>query len=392
MAPQSPPRAPFPRPGTPRSHAHRGGPLRRRGQRRGGRAARRARAHDVVGVHLRTGVRGGRRGRRAAAAPAAAPTTRATRAQVAARLGIPFYVVDVREAFAREVVAPFAAAYAAGRTPNPCVACNRGVKLGRLGELARGLRRRGRRDGPLRAHARRAPDGRVRLLRARGPRGRTRRTCSTRSRRSSCASRGSRSRASTKDEVRREARARGLPVAAKPDSQELCFVPDGDVRGWLRAHAPTRPCPRARSSTRRAARSAATTARRVHGRGQRRGLPPLGTPRYVLAVDPATAPRHDRRRASGSRHRASACEAAQLDRARRTGARARNRGDASQVRARRPRRSPHASPRRGRGRAEVTLRGARVRRGPRPGPRRLGGRRRSLWRSRGDGRLTREEA
>jgi tRNA-specific 2-thiouridylase len=90
----------------------------------------------------------------------------------------------------------------------------------------------------------------------------------------------------TKDEVRREAGRRGLPVAQKPDSQELCFVPDGDVRGWLRRHAPE---PVAAGAF---VDEAGREVGRHEGalgftRGQRRGLPALGVPRYVTDVDPA---------------------------------------------------------------------------------------------------------
>jgi tRNA-specific 2-thiouridylase len=141
-------------------------------------------------------------------------------AQVAKRLGIPFHVVDAREAFARRVLEPAVAEYEAGRTPNPCVACNRWLKLGALLEWgrARGLTHLA--TGHY-ARALRGDDGRVRLLRAVDrakdqsyflyfltaddlehvvfPLGEL-----------------------TKPQVREKATALGLVTAMKPESQDLC--------------------------------------------------------------------------------------------------------------------------------------------------------------------------
>lgn len=238
--------------------------------------------HDVVGVHLRTGVEGDAGGASPGRSCCGADDARDAR-EVAARLGIPFYVVDVRAAFGAEVVAPFAAAYAAGLTPNPCVACNRGVKLGRLLEVARGLGAEAVATGHY-ARTEDGPGGRTRLLRAadrrkdqtyvlhalsQGQLGRARFPLA----------------ALTKAEVRAEAARRALPVAAKPDSQELCFVPDGDVRGWLRRHAPAPVAAGAfvDADGREVGRHDGALG---FTRGQRRGLPALGQPRYVTDVDP----------------------------------------------------------------------------------------------------------
>jgi tRNA-uridine 2-sulfurtransferase len=150
-------------------------------------------------------------------------------ARVADALGIPHTLIDERTAFDRTVVGPFVAAYASGRTPNPCVACNGGFKLGVLLDwaLARGaavvatghyarIERRGSRR-ILRRAADGARDqsyflfalGQRQLAHAAFPLGEW-----------------------TKAEVRRRAAERGLPVAEKLDSQDLCF---GDPAALVRA-------------------------------------------------------------------------------------------------------------------------------------------------------------
>jgi len=192
--------------------------------------------HDVVGMTLRTQScaeeENGREGRCCAASD-----VRDAR-RVAARLGIPHYVTDVRGEFREAVIEPFLAAYAAGTTPNPCVACNARLKFGLLAERAVALgasalatghyARIADRNGLpvlLRAvDARRdqsyflygIPADRLPMIRF--PLGEL-----------------------TKDEVRRRARLLGLDAADKPDSQEACFIPDGDTRGFLAARIPARP-------------------------------------------------------------------------------------------------------------------------------------------------------
>jgi tRNA-specific 2-thiouridylase len=162
-------------------------------------------------------------------------------------LDIPFYVWDMTEIFAREVQTPFAAEYAAGRTPNPCVTCNERVKYSALLEraldlgfdaIATGHHARLERDGaPVDA-----PGPGARLLRARD---------------------GAKDQsyvlhmatptqlAATllpvgellKEEVRSRAHAAGLRVAGKPDSYDVCFIPDGDTAGWLAGQLGDRPGP-----------------------------------------------------------------------------------------------------------------------------------------------------
>jgi tRNA-specific 2-thiouridylase len=150
--------------------------------------------------------------------------------RVAASLGIAHYTWNLEPEFEREVVAVFADEYAAGRTPNPCVRCNQTIKFGALLERAREAgashvatghyARIGRRGSSATLHrALAAPKdqaytlhrlGQAQLTRALFPLGRE----------------------TSKEEVRRTAAELGLVTAAKPDSQELCFV-DGSVRGDL---------------------------------------------------------------------------------------------------------------------------------------------------------------
>jgi tRNA-specific 2-thiouridylase len=245
----------------------------------------RAEGAEVLGVHYRTGA--------TAADPAAASASRSccgvddardARA-VAAALSIPFYVVDVSDVFLSEVVGGFVRAYAAGRTPNPCVACNGSVKFGRLRELAAAFSAGSVATGH---YARTAPraDGGVRLLRGADARKDQSYVLATLTLDQLAIARFPLG-ASRKEDVRAEARARGLPVADKPDSQELCFVPGGDVRRALHELEP---------SLARAGEVVSTSGR-VLGRhdgaagftvGQRRGIGVASAaPLHVTDVDPA---------------------------------------------------------------------------------------------------------
>ena len=200
--------------------------------------------------------------------------------RVADTLGIPFYVWDMAEAFERAVVADFAAEYAAGRTPNPCARCNEQVKVVGLLARARALGF----DALATGHYARVQGGRLfraadpakdqsyvlymlgpaELARLRLPLG-----------------------GLGKRQVRAIAAAKGLRTAAKPESYDVCFVPDGDTAGWLERRLGRRPG------------TVVDRAGRVLGRhdgayrftvGQRRGLglaEASPTPRYVLRVEPA---------------------------------------------------------------------------------------------------------
>lgn len=156
--------------------------------------------------------------------------------QVAQRLGIPLRVVEARDRFFTEVVQAFIRAYSEGRTPNPCVLCNPGLKFALLAEMAaekEALLATGHYARVLHPHNAPAQLWRARhhprdqsymlyrltqpiLTRLYLPLGE----------------------AASKDEVRAEAAGLGLPVANRPDSQDLCFLGGTDYRAFLQAMAP----------------------------------------------------------------------------------------------------------------------------------------------------------
>ncbi len=240
--------------------------------------------HEVVGIHLRTGVSAGE-----STAPGSRPrccgADEAEDARrVCALLGIPFYVQNTEREFAG-LIADFANAYADGETPNPCVACNREIKFGALLERARALgadavatghyARKVEREG--RSAIARAADcekdqsyvlyglGPEEIRRALFPLGDLR-----------------------KREVRALAHEAGLPVAEKPESQEICFVPSGDYRDLVRATRPDAFAPGdivAESGT-PLGRHQGVGAFTV---GQRKGIGVAAAePLYVLRIDSGT--------------------------------------------------------------------------------------------------------
>ncbi len=186
--------------------------------------------HDVTGIHLalsrnpqsyRSGARG---------CCTIEDSNDARRA--ADVIGIPFYVWDLSDRFHEDVVEDFMDEYAAGRTPNPCLRCNEKIKFAAVLDRALALEFDAVATGHY-AQLRTGDDGLIEMHRAVDhgkdqsyvlgvldqhqlahslfPLGDT-----------------------TKDVIRAEAAARGLLVADKPDSHDICFVADGDNAGWLR--------------------------------------------------------------------------------------------------------------------------------------------------------------
>lgn len=205
---------------------------------------------------------------------------------VADALGIPYYVVNLREEFERAVVDYFVAEYAAGRTPNPCIACNRYVKFDAL--LAKALELGC--DYVATGHYARVDQdpatGRRRLRKSADPH---------KDQTYALYSLTQEQLAHvlfpvggmTKAEVRRLAARRRLVVAAKPDSQEICFVVDGDHGALVAARAPeaARPGPVYDVDGRLLGTHRGLAYYTV---GQRRGLGLPGPhPWYVVAVDAA---------------------------------------------------------------------------------------------------------
>jgi len=202
---------------------------------------------------------------------------------VAGQLGIPFHLLDLRDRFRDLVVEYFVAEYAAARTPNPCIPCNREIRFGLLLQWA------GRRGADFIAtghYARvRRAEGRYQLLRGRD-----------RNKDQSYVlhvlTQGQLSHALfplgglTKREVRAIARERGLAVADQPESQDICFLADGDYRRFLAERVPevVRPGPIVDTSGRVLGRHTGLVNYTV---GQRKGIGVAAShPLYVLALDP----------------------------------------------------------------------------------------------------------
>jgi tRNA-specific 2-thiouridylase len=250
-------------------------------------AARAAEAgHDVTGVHLalsrnplsyRSGARG------------CCTIEDANDARRAADvIGIPFYVWDLSDRFHEAVVEDFVTEYAAGRTPNPCVRCNEKIKFEAVLErgLALGF------DAVATGHYARLEtgcDGLVRLHRAVDPAKDQSYVLGVLTQRQLAHSLfplGD----TAKDDVRREAEQRGLAVAAKPDSHDICFIADGDTAGWLRDRLGDGSGDIVDRSGEVLGSHRGTYGFTV---GQRRGLrldrpAPDGRPRYVLDIEPVS--------------------------------------------------------------------------------------------------------
>jgi tRNA-specific 2-thiouridylase len=238
--------------------------------------------HEVVGVTLKQWS--GSDGRLPTAGCCTVGDAEDAR-RVAATLGIRYYVLDYRDEFTDAVVGHFGREYLAGRTPNPCIECNRRVRFGalidRLGELGCDFLVTGH-------HARVIDDGTtLRLLTGKDP---------AKDQSYVLHMLGQRELASirlpigemTKAEVRNAAADLGLRTATKAESQDLCFV-GGDYREFLRERFPeaARPGPIRDTAGAVVGRHGGTAGFTI---GQRKGLGvALGGPRYVVGVDSATA-------------------------------------------------------------------------------------------------------
>ena len=155
---------------------------------------------------------------------------------VAGKLGIPFYVLDARAPFRSHVLDTFTSAYERGLTPNPCVVCNRYVKFGFL--LQQALE--SGRDKVATGHYARVtagPDGRM-LLRKGQP---ANDQSYMLSRLTQALLRHIVFPLGGYEKVQALAEEMGLFVAHKPDSMEICFIPDGDYAAWLDRRGPTPP-------------------------------------------------------------------------------------------------------------------------------------------------------
>jgi tRNA-uridine 2-sulfurtransferase len=212
--------------------------------------------------------------------------------KVAEHLGIPYYVVNQQERFEQDVVRPFVSEYLAGRTPIPCSLCNNHLKFDQLLQTARSIGADriatghyaineydpARNRWILQRPADRAKDQtyflfgltQQQLSRTLFPLGRL-----------------------TKAEVREVARQRGLALAEKPDSQEICFIPGGDYKQFLTAYleeqgelAPETAGELVASNGDVLGRHEAISNFTV---GQRKGLGVSSpSPLYVLNIDPAS--------------------------------------------------------------------------------------------------------
>ena len=200
---------------------------------------------------------------------------------VCSRLGIRHYGIDLREEFLREVVEPFALSYLEGRTPNPCILCNERLKFHFLLEKARAV------------GARWLATGHYARVEGQGPFGLGRGADRSKDQSYFLFSVGQEilshlmfplSRM-TKEEVRARAHELDLPVHEKPESQEICFIPPGGLKDFLReaAGGDVEPGP------------VVDTAGKVMGyhdgfcfytTGQRKGLGVSGRePLYVVRID-----------------------------------------------------------------------------------------------------------
>ncbi|MFM8502346.1 MAG: tRNA 2-thiouridine(34) synthase MnmA [Actinomycetota bacterium] len=239
--------------------------------------------HDVIGVHLalsknpkkyRSGARG---------CCTIEDSHDARRA--ADRIGIPFYIWDMSDEFHENVVENFLTEYASGRTPNPCLRCNEKIKFAAVLDRAKAMGF----DGVVTGHyaiTKESESGKL-LYRAKDPLKDQSYVLAVLNReqiKGAFFPLGD----TTKDDVRKEATRRGLTVANKPDSHDICFVPSGDNAGWLRDRLGSEVGPIVDETGEKLGEHKGAYTYTI---GQRRGLgittpTPSGEPRYVLRIEP----------------------------------------------------------------------------------------------------------
>ena len=248
-------------------------------------AARAADAgHEVTGVHLAL-ARAPKSHREGARGCCSLEDARDAR-RAADVLGIPFYVWDLAAAFEAAVIDDFVAEYAAGRTPNPCLRCNETIKFAAVAERAVMLGFDALCTGHY-ARLKPGPHGSPALHRAIDP-------AKDQSYVLGVLTADQLGVAmfplgdSLKSDVRAEAASRGLLVADKPDSHDICFIPDGDTASFLRKRLGSLPGEVVDTDGTVLGSHDGTYGFTV---GQRRGLDlsrstPDGSKRYVLAIEP----------------------------------------------------------------------------------------------------------
>jgi len=255
-------------------------------------AARAAEAgHDVTGIHLalsrnpksyRTGARG------------CCTIEDANDARRAADvIGIPFYVWDLSDRFHEDVVEDFMDEYAAGRTPNPCLRCNEKIKFAAVLDRALALGFDAVATGHY-AQLRAGADGLIELHRA-VDMGKDQSYVLGVLTQDQLAHSMFPLGDSPKSEVRLEAERRGLMVAHKPDSHDICFIADGDNAGWLAEKLGDRAPNRGGDIVDVASGEVLGQHEGTFGFtiGQRKGLrigrpAPDGRPRFVLDIEPVS--------------------------------------------------------------------------------------------------------